>query len=107
MITSDRSTPAVEFQGVTKSFARHSGRILLREKLQHLLAGRQRERFFALKNIAFRLGQGEGLAVVGANGAGKGTLLRLVAGIAPARWWQRPRQRPHRAAAGSWVRVSP
>jgi ABC-type polysaccharide/polyol phosphate transport system ATPase subunit len=82
MITSDRSTPAVEFQGVTKSFVRHNGRILLREKLQHLLAGRQRERFFALKNISFRLGQGEGLAVVGANGAGKSTLLNLVAGIA-------------------------
>ena len=105
MITSDRSTPAVEFQGVTKSFARHRGRILLREKLRHLLAGQQRERFFALKNISFRLGQGEGLAVVGANGAAKSTLLNLVAGI--ARLWQRPRQRPDRAASGSWVRVSP
>jgi ABC-type polysaccharide/polyol phosphate transport system ATPase subunit len=76
------STPAVEFQGVTKSFARHSGRILLRQKIQHILAGRRRERFFALKNISFRLNQGEGLAVVGANGAGKSTLLNLVAGIA-------------------------
>lgn len=76
------STPAVEFQGVTKSFARHGGRILLREKLRHMLAARRSDRFFALKNISFRLNQGEGLAVVGANGAGKSTLLNLVAGIA-------------------------
>jgi len=76
------STPAVEFQGVTKSFARHGGRILLREKIRHLLAGHRRERFFALKNVSFRLNPGEGLAVVGANGAGKSTLLNLTAGIA-------------------------
>jgi ABC-type polysaccharide/polyol phosphate transport system ATPase subunit len=76
------STPVVEFQGVTKSFARHGGRILLREKIRHILAGHRRERFIALKNISFRLNQGEGLAVVGANGAGKSTLLNLVAGIA-------------------------
>src|SRR5215469_3011828 len=76
------STPAVEFQGVTKSFARHSGRILLGERIRHMLAVRRSERFFALKDVSFRLDQGAGLAVVGANGAGKSTLLNLVAGIA-------------------------
>jgi ABC-type polysaccharide/polyol phosphate transport system ATPase subunit len=76
------STAAVEFQGVTKSFARHYGRMLLRDRLKHLLTSVREERFFALKNVSFRLNQGDGLAVVGANGAGKSTLLNLAAGIA-------------------------
>jgi len=73
---------AIEFQEVMKSFGRHTGRMLLRDKLKHLLAGGSKERFFALKNVSFRLEQGEGLAVIGSNGAGKSTLLSLVAGIA-------------------------
>jgi len=76
------STPAVEFQGVTKSFARHHGRLLLRDRLKHLLTSVRKERFLALKNVSFRLNQGDGLAVIGANGAGKSTLLNLAAGIA-------------------------
>ena len=76
------SETAVEFQGVMKSFARHGGRMLLRDKLRHLLIGSRSERFFALKNVSFSLKQGEGLAVVGRNGAGKSTLLNLVAGLA-------------------------
>jgi ABC-type polysaccharide/polyol phosphate transport system ATPase subunit len=76
------SGTAVEFQGVMKSFARHSGRMLLRDKLRHIFVGGRSERFFALKNVSFRLKEGEGLAVVGRNGAGKSTLLNLVAGIA-------------------------
>jgi ABC-type polysaccharide/polyol phosphate transport system ATPase subunit len=73
---------AIKFEGVTKSFARHTGRMLLRDRLKDLLSGRSKERFHALKNVSFKLEQGNGLAVVGSNGAGKSTLLSLVAGIA-------------------------
>ena len=72
----------VEFRAVSKSFARHTGRMLLRDRLTHWLKGEHRERFFALKNISFVVEPGEGLAVVGSNGAGKSTLLGLVAGLA-------------------------
>lgn len=72
----------IEFRGVSKSFARHAGRMLLRDRLAHWLKGEHRERFQALKNISFTVEEGEGLAVVGANGAGKSTLLGLVAGLA-------------------------
>lgn len=72
----------IDFRGVSKSFARHAGRMLVRDRLKHWLMESQRERFFALKNVSFTVDEGEGLAVVGANGAGKSTLLGLVAGLA-------------------------
>jgi lipopolysaccharide transport system ATP-binding protein len=72
----------IDFRGVSKSFARHGGRMLLRDRLTHWVKQRHRERFMALKNISFSVEKGEGLAVVGANGAGKSTLLSLVAGLA-------------------------
>jgi ABC-type polysaccharide/polyol phosphate transport system ATPase subunit len=72
----------IEFQGVSKSFARHGGRMLLRHRISRWVKGVHRERFYALKNISFHVAQGEGLAVVGPNGAGKSTLMSLVAGLA-------------------------
>jgi ABC-type polysaccharide/polyol phosphate transport system ATPase subunit len=73
---------AIEFQSVSKSFHRHTGRLLLRHRLAHWFRGQRGERFYALKNVSFELEEGEGLAVIGANGAGKSTLLGLVAGLA-------------------------
>jgi len=73
---------AIAFEGVTKSFVRHPGRVLLRDRIVHLFQSGHKERFFALRNVSFQVESGEGLAVVGANGAGKSTLLSLVAGLA-------------------------
>jgi len=73
---------AIQFQSVSKSFHRHTGRMLLRHRLVNLLRGQHGERFCALKNISFELEEGDGLAVMGSNGAGKSTLLGLVAGLA-------------------------
>jgi ABC-type polysaccharide/polyol phosphate transport system ATPase subunit len=73
---------AIAFNDVTKSFAKHPGRLLLRDRIAHLLQPDRKERFFALKNVSFQVESGEGLAVVGPNGAGKSTLLSLVAGLA-------------------------
>ena len=73
---------AIEFEGVSKSFGRHAGRLLLRQRLLHWMRASARDRFYALKNVSFRLEAGEGLVVVGSNGAGKSTLLSLAAGLA-------------------------
>jgi len=76
MSTSD-GRPAIIFDGVWKSFARHVGQMLVRERLMQMLRSQPPEKFHALREISFTLNQGESVAVIGHNGAGKSTLLNL------------------------------
>jgi ABC-type polysaccharide/polyol phosphate transport system ATPase subunit len=73
--------PSIQFSGVSKSFPRRTGRVLLRSHLKALMRLGNRERFFALKDISFTIREGESVAIVGSNGAGKSTLLSLVVGL--------------------------
>lgn len=41
----------------------------------------QREDFYALRNISFKIPKGESFAIIGGNGSGKSTLLKLISGI--------------------------
>lgn len=40
-----------------------------------------------LKNISFEVYSGEKLGIVGANGSGKSTILKLIAGVLPFNYW--------------------
>jgi ABC-type polysaccharide/polyol phosphate transport system ATPase subunit len=74
--------PALRFDQVTKTFVHHAGQILLRERLIEMIRPSQRPRFEALKDVSFELAPGESLGLIGANGAGKSTILNLATGLA-------------------------
>ena len=74
--------PALRFDHVTKTFVHHAGQILLRERLIEMIRPSRRPRFEALKDVSFELARGESLGLIGANGAGKSTILNLATGLA-------------------------
>ena len=73
---------AIEFRNVSKAFPRVTGQQLLRTHILRWFGSVHHEEFFAVKNVSFRMEQGESIGVVGRNGAGKSTLLGLAAGLA-------------------------
>lgn len=79
LIASD--TPAIEFLSVSKRFMLEEGRSL-REFIPALVKGNGwSEPFHALRDVTFRIEQGESVGIVGRNGSGKSTTLKLIAGV--------------------------
>jgi len=80
------SSPAIELTNVSKTYRRYGGRQFSTLK-SALLSGdlvrqlRPEETFQALKNVSFSVPKGCTYGVVGRNGSGKSTALKLVAGI--------------------------
>ncbi len=78
--------PAIELVDVTKVYRRYGGRqfatlksaLLQRSLLREL---RPEETFQALRNVSFAVTPGQTYGVIGRNGSGKSTALKLVAGI--------------------------
>ncbi len=72
---------AIEFIDVSKRFQLEEGRTL-REFVPALLKGRGwSPPFYALRDISFTVRRGETLGIVGRNGSGKSTALKLIAGV--------------------------
>lgn len=72
---------AVEVDEVSKQFRLYHERLTtLKERLTRM--GRQNyELFWALRDVAFSIEEGETFGLIGANGSGKTTLLKIMAGI--------------------------
>ena len=76
--------PSILFDSVAKTFKLHHGRALLAGHLRGLWKRRRasRQTLYALRDVSFRIGAGESVALIGSNGAGKSTALSLMAGLA-------------------------
>ena len=73
---------AIEVAGISKSFRiPHEQRTFLKEYFLHPFRRPTYERNDALTDVTFAVEQGEFFGVIGANGGGKSTLLRILAGI--------------------------
>jgi ABC-type polysaccharide/polyol phosphate transport system ATPase subunit len=71
----------IEFIDVSKRFQLTEGGSL-REFLPALFKGRGfTEPFYALREVSFTITQGETVGIVGRNGSGKSTILKLIAGV--------------------------
>jgi len=71
----------IEFHHVSKRFQLQEGRTL-REFIPAFLQGRGFSApFFALRDVSFSLARGETLGIIGRNGSGKSTALKLMAGV--------------------------
>jgi lipopolysaccharide transport system ATP-binding protein len=75
----------VRFEQVSKRFTLHRERSRSFQELFLSLIRRQarpmKEDFWALRDVSFEVGQGEMVGMVGTNGAGKSTILKLVSRI--------------------------
>jgi ABC-type polysaccharide/polyol phosphate transport system ATPase subunit len=71
---------AIEFINISKKFKRGQ-KLLLKEALIDIFMPGKNEDFWALKNINFTIKKGEAIGIIGNNGSGKSTILKLIAGV--------------------------
>lgn len=72
----------ISVRDVTKVFPVHAGQQLLRKRLLSAFRPEPMQEFRALDHVSFEVARGESVALIGHNGAGKSTMLSLVAGLA-------------------------
>ena len=72
----------IEVRGIEKSFEIPTHRVdSIKERVLHPFAAGETRRLRALEGVSFDVHQGEFFGVVGRNGTGKSTLLKILAGI--------------------------
>ena len=74
--------PVIVLENVGMRFSRNRRRHRrAREFLAHGHTGTPADEFWPLRNVSFKVDAGEAVGVVGRNGQGKSTLLKLIAGV--------------------------
>ncbi|MCR2801729.1 ABC transporter ATP-binding protein [Microbacterium sp. zg-Y818] len=82
IICETKNPPAIIVDHVSKSFVKRNAHSL-KEAFVGWFKGRnvRSDHFRALEDLSFQVGQGESVAILGLNGSGKSTTLKLVSGV--------------------------
>ena len=91
---SSNQDPMIVFEDVSKRFRLRQARSLKRTVMDGLKGRNQVEQFTAVNGLSFEVRPGEAVALMGKNGSGKSTTLKLLSGVLrPSDGWIRVRGR--------------
>jgi len=75
------SQPAIELKNVTKRYVKYDDAPMLVTRALRFRSRTKRSELLALRDIDVEIARGECVGVIGRNGSGKSTMLRLLAGV--------------------------
>lgn len=82
ILVETQTPPCIVVEGVTKRFLRRNTHSFKEAFVSWIKRRKVRsDSFNALKDVSFQVGEGESVAVLGLNGSGKSTTLKLVSGV--------------------------
>jgi ABC-2 type transport system ATP-binding protein len=74
------AVPAITVRNISKRYVKYDDQPLLVNAL-HLRHRTRRSHLWALRDVGFDVARGESIAVIGRNGSGKSTMLKILAGV--------------------------
>jgi ABC-type polysaccharide/polyol phosphate transport system ATPase subunit len=73
---------AIKFDHVSKAYDLYSGNRTIISSLRLVMnTNRDKKSFYAVSDVSFEIEKGEAYGIIGKNGAGKSTILKIIAGI--------------------------